>query len=259
MDVRIHRSSARLGAVVAEEIHEILLGAEGRELLLGIPSGRSAMPVLGALSPLLSKSQTSLRNTKIVALDSYVEQKGGVFRLIDDSLPHSAKYFMQRHIMQVFNRHLAVAQRLQPNNLLIPDPQQPELFDDMLRQHQGMDYLVLASGASDGHVGFNAPGSPASSQTRVVELPLTTRIDNLSTYPHLGSVEHVPTHGVTLGIEALASSKRAVLVIHGQHKSGAFEKIVESPTYRSEWPSSVIHLTPGATIHADVSAAHATP
>jgi phosphomannomutase len=53
----------------------------------------------------------------------------------------------------------------------------------------------------------------------------TTRIDNLRTYPYLGSLENVSAHGVTFGVDTLASSARTILILPGEEKATAYRRV----------------------------------
>jgi glucosamine-6-phosphate deaminase len=106
----------------------------------------------------------------------------------------------------------------------------------------GVDLFVLATGATDGHIGFNPPGSPAHSRTRVVKLAEPTRRDNLHTFPTFGHrLDRVPKYGVTVGIGTIRDlSKRAVMVAHGAHKADAVERVAAADGYEPQWPATVL-------------------
>ena len=55
---------------------------------------------------------------------------------------------------------------LPDESVWFPDPRDPAAYDARIADTGGLDLFLLASGASDGHVAFNPPGSPRASRTR---------------------------------------------------------------------------------------------
>ncbi len=116
--------------------------------------------------------------------------------------------------------------------------------------------FILASGASDGHVAFNPSGSEQDSDTRVIRLAEQTRQDNLHTFPEFKSLDEVPRYGISVGVGTIVNqSKAAVMVLVGEGKRLAFEKITAARSYDPAWPSSIIVECPNAALHADAAAA----
>jgi glucosamine-6-phosphate deaminase len=122
-----------------------------------------------------------------------------------------------------------------------PDPKDPAAYDRRIAEAGGIDFFLLASGASDGHVAFNQPGAPRDSRTRVVPLSEATRRDNLKTSPSFGSLENVPSRGVTVGIATIAAAREAVMVVWGESKRLTLTRMRAADRYDSSWPATVIH------------------
>ena len=104
-----------------------------------------------------------------------------------------------------------------------------------------VDGNVLASGASDGHVAMLGPGAPRDGRTSVVPLAETTRRDNLRTFPEFESLDDVPTHGVTVGLQTIMDARALRLVIHGDDKRAAIERLLALDGYDPTWPVSIVH------------------
>lgn len=121
-----------------------------------------------------------------------------------------------------------------------PDPNEPEQIEETLGELGGLDMCILASGSSNGHVGFNNPGAPRESTTRIVELPQETKSDNIRTYPHLSSIDNVPSYGVTLGIDTLSRARRSVMFLLGEEKTRAYDRIRGATKYEADWPATII-------------------
>ncbi len=100
---------------------------------------------------------------------------------------------------------------------------------------------MLASGASDGHVAFNPPGSSRENRTRIIPLSEETRRDNLQTFPAFGTLEVVPTHGISVGIDTITSAKESAMVVWGSGKRLTLTRMRSAERYEPEWPATVIH------------------
>ena len=136
-----------------------------------------------------------------------------------------------------------------------PDPHDPAAYDARIADAGGIDFFLLASGASDGHVAFNPPGSPRTSRTRIVELSEETRRDNLQTFPTFGSLDQVPHHGVGVGIATIASAKEAAMVVWGAGKRQTLARMLRASRYEPDWPATIIHECANREIVCDEEAA----
>jgi glucosamine-6-phosphate deaminase len=248
LDTKVFPAGADLAVQLASEVLQGLAQAadEGRFYLLGCPAGRSGTETYRALARAAGDSKAPVHRLVLVALDAYVDADRG--HVPGDS-PHSCFRYMREELVEPL-------ERVPLDQVWIPDPADPGSFDDRIRDHGGVDLFLLASGSGDGHVGFNSPGAARDSLTRIVELPLSTRRDNLRTYPDFGTVDRVPTHGVTVGIATIADlSKRAVLMLPGKEKATAFRRVQNATGYDSDWPVTVIYECPRAGLYADEAAA----
>jgi len=126
-------------------------------------------------------------------------------------------------------------------------------FDRELVQRGGLDLAVLGLGPN-GHIGYNEPGSPLESRTRVVNLT-SESVRQAAAY-WSGDVS-VPGEAVTLGVGTLLEAKRIVLIVSGDAKSAILRRALEeSPS--AEVPASWLRLA-GDRLHviADREAAKA--
>lgn len=232
-------SPLEIGNFVARQIIDDIEQAsiQGREFVLGCPGGRTPRVIFQALAQEVEKRNISLNHVNIAMMDEYVVENQGKFSNIDPAAHYSCARFAQLEIGHPLNTAAGSTRELK--SVRIPDAQRPEEYENWLRE-VGIDFFILASGASDGHIAFNPPGSARESKTRVVEVALSTRIDNLGTFPEFKSVEDVPQYGVTVGIDTIASlSKRVVMVMHGKHKKKAVSELLKRRAYDSDWPASV--------------------
>jgi len=104
-------------------------------------------------------------------------------------------------------------------------------------------------------VAFNPPGSPRASRTRVIQLSEETRRDNLQTFPAFGALSAVPHHGVSVGIDTIASAREALMLVWGAGKRLTLARIAGADRYDATWPATVIHECAAREILCDADAA----
>ncbi|WP_036528097.1 6-phosphogluconolactonase [Nocardia sp. CNY236] len=228
----------QLGAALAARITAEVATARSsdRPYVLGCPTGRSPASTYAALAA----RRPYVEHVVIVMMDEFVV--GG--REIDPHMSHSCL----RYAREVIAGPLGIPDE----RVWLPDPAAPAAYDDRIAAVGGIDLFLLASGATDGHVAFNPPGTPADSITRVVELAETTRRDNMSTFPALRRLDDVPRHGVTVGIDTIRRhSRSAVMIAHGTQKATTVEHLVEAQCYDEWWPASIIAECANAELWID--------
>ena len=259
--VIVHGTAQEVGKAVAATL---LLGfvdavRNGKSYLLGCPGGRSPKPVYEALGSRLAVKPVDLSRLVIVMMDEYLVEAGGKLEACHPGTHFSCRGFAARDIAGVLNACLPAPWRIRPENVWLPDPADPAAYDKRIAAAGGIDHFLLASGASDGHVAFNPPGSPRDSRTRVVALADETRRDNMATFPEFRSIDDVPRHGVSVGIETIAGQSRAAtMLLLGEGKRQAFDRIKAASDYQPDWPATVVAACRNATIVADRAAAGAS-
>lgn len=234
--------------------------SEGRRFLIGCPSGRSPSTTYAALARIVADHQLDLSHLVVVMMDDYlVRSASGDFVHEDDHAAHSCIRFGREEIVDALSAAAGPGRGVTADRLWFPDPADPAAYDALIRDAGGIDLFLLATGASDGHVAFNPPGSSPESRTRVVELPVATRTDNLGTFPSFGGDLHqVPTHGVTVGIATITELSRAVIMlVHGAGKGQATARLIAANGYDNSWPATVFAACRDPQLFVDVAALEA--
>lgn len=242
--------AARLLGMIAEA------ASAGQGFLLGCPGGRSPRPAYQAMGRLLAEKPQDISHVTIVMMDDYlVETAAGLDHVPVDS-HFSCRRFAYEEIVGVLNAGLPENYRIPVRQIWFPDPKDPAAYDARIEVAGGIDLFILASGASDGHVAFNPRGSGRWSRTRVVPLADETRRDNMKTFPDFRSLDEVPGFGVTVGIDTIARlSKAAVMIVWGDGKRLAYDRLIAAPDYDPDWPASVVAACRSGEILADRAAA----
>jgi glucosamine-6-phosphate deaminase len=207
------------------------------------------------MARLLAKNPQDISHLVLVMMDEYLVKAGAAFQYASATEPWSCHHFARTEIVDRLNAGLPQARRLGEESVWFPDPRSPAEYDARIAGAGGIDMFLLASGASDGHVAFNPPGSARESRTRVIPLSEETRRDNLQTFPAFGVLANVPSHGISVGIATIASAKAAVMIVWGAGKRLTLSRMLSASRYEAAWPATVIHEFEAGEILADVDAA----
>ena len=120
---------------------------------------------------------------------------------------------------------------IKPENINIPSGEvSPEKlrkscisYENKIKSAGGIDLQILGIG-TNGHIGFNEPGSHLNSETRTITLDHLTRFDAA---PAFQGIENVPRKAVTMGIQTILNAKRVLLMAWGSYKAEIIQKAIE--------------------------------
>jgi glucosamine-6-phosphate deaminase len=256
LPLTVARDADGVGEWVADQILERLAATDpGRCFYLAGPAGRTPTTTYAALGRLAGARRIDLSRLVVVMMDEYVHPGPVGFELCDPAAHYSCVRYFTQHLLGTVNAHLPVGRALRAEQIRCPDPNDPEAIDRELAAVGGADVFLLASGATDGHVAFNPPGTPLDSATRVEALAESTRRDNLSTFPEFGSLDAVPTHGVTVGLASVTRAKHAMMLLIGAHKRPALHRLLASDDFDPEWPATVVYRCDAPVLIVDQAAA----
>ena len=215
----VYPTSDEASKAVAGEIASLIRSCRetGRQAVLGLPTGSTPMAVYDELVRLHRDEGLSFSNVVTFNLDEYWPMQPEELQ--------SYRRFMHEHLFD----HIDI----DPANIHIPDGTIPlDAVDDFCRAYErqieeagGIDLLVLGIGRT-GHIGFNEPGSPRDSRTRLITLDRVTRMDAASDF--FGEW-NVPRKAITMGVGTILDARRLILLAFGEHKARVIRKAVEEP------------------------------
>jgi glucosamine-6-phosphate deaminase len=237
-EVIIVPDSESAGALVADEI--VRLVGERADAVLGLATGSTPLPVYRALKPRFEGVDVS--RVRGFALDEYVG--------LDPAHPESYRSVITREVVEPLG--------LDPAFVRTPDGSADGIehagtdYEAAIAAAGGVDLQILGIG-TDGHIGFNEPGSSFASRTRVKTLTQQTRADNARFFD---SIDDVPMHCITQGLGTILGARHLVLLAFGAEKAAAVAGAVEGPVTAS-LPGSAIQLHPHVTVVIDEAAASA--
>lgn len=255
--LHVFPSPAEIGRHVAELLLRRIEAARsaGARFLLGCPTGRTPRPVFDAMATRLGDRRQDLSHVSLVMMDEYLIPGPDGLQYAPAGEPWSCHHFAREVIVDPLNAALPANRQLQTGSVWFPEPGAPEAYDARIAEAGGIDLFMLASGASDGHVAFNPPGSDRDSRTRVIELSEETRHDNLQTFPSFGTLDKVPHHGVSVGIGTITSAREAMMIVWGAGKRRTLARMLATERYEAEWPATLIHECASREIVSDAACA----
>jgi glucosamine-6-phosphate deaminase len=212
--------------------------------VLGLATGSSVELVYAELAALISADpalRAGIRRAQGFALDEYVGLPAGD--------PNS--------YLTTLERQLAVPSGLPLDRLHVPSgsiTEDPGRYDEQISAAGGVDVQLLGIGGN-GHIGFNEPGSPLDSGTRMITLDERTRRDNARFF---ASLAQVPTQAVTQGIGTILRARRLILLAFGEQKRKALAAALTGPV-TPQLPASALQCHPDVIVLADPDAASLLP
>ncbi len=238
MEVVILPGSKAIATLAADTVEQLL--RRKPDAVLGLATGSTPLPVYAELAQRHQRDGLDFSRARGFALDEYVGLPAGH--------PESCREVIRREFTEQVN--------IIPANVHCPDgaaadiPAACQGYEDAIRNAGGVDLQLLGVG-TDGHIGFNEPGSSLASRTRIKTLVEQTRRDNARFF---GSVAQVPHHVLTQGLGTILDARHVILIATGAQKAQAVRDLVEGPV-AAICAASVLQLHPHATILVDEAAA----
>src|SRR5665647_3927096 len=228
-----------LVALAAGAIESLL--AAKPAAVLGLATGSSPLGIYDELVRRHLDGRVSFSRARAFLLDEYV------------GLPpdHPERY------RNVIEQEIASRVDFAPDAVQGPDGLAEDVaaacaqYEAAIVEAGGVDLQILGIG-TDGHVGFNEPGSSLASRTRIKTLTEQTRVDNSRFFE--GDLSQVPDHCLTQGLATIMGARHIVLIATGRAKAEAIHHLVEGPV-SALWPATILQHHPHVTVLVDGPAA----
>ncbi|MGH9475417.1 MAG: glucosamine-6-phosphate deaminase [Terriglobales bacterium] len=227
-------------AAAADVVAEVLRAKPAARI--GLPTGESPLPVYAELRRRHSAGGLDSTGMRLVMLDEYLDPPR-------ESLTS----------WSWLGRELLVPLGVTPERVLRLPWQGAGIeaacaeFERELARGGGCDLQLLGLGAN-GHIGFNEPGSPLDSRTRVVVLTPATAAVNRAYWN--GAFE--PERAVTQGLATILSARRILLLVRGGAKAAILRRALLGPS-GGELPGACLRTAASLQVLADEAAAAALP
>ena len=211
---------------------------EKPNMTLGLATGTTPIPLYKNLIEAYQNKQVSFKDITTFNLDEYIG--------LDKTHKASYAYFMRDQLFDHID--IKLENTFIPSGILEPQIAISE-FQKALDAHQ-VDIQLLGLG-SNGHIGFNEPGTPFNSTTHQTDLALSTIEDNSRMFD---SIDDVPTQSITMGIQDIMRASKIILIATGEQKAEAVYGMIHGPVDEN-LPASILQKHNDVVIYLDEAAA----
>lgn len=220
-----------------EEIKKTV--TEKPDAVLGLATGSSPVGLYQLMIKDHQENGTSYRKVRTFNLDEYVG--------LPKDHPESYYSFMHRNLFDGLD--------IKEENIHIPSSEgdlqeKCEQYNAALEETV-IDVQILGIG-SNGHIGFNEPGTSFDSVTHIVDLKPSTIRDNARFFDD--DISKVPTKAITMGISNVMAAKKIILLANGENKANAIQACVMGPVTENV-PASILQEHPDVIMIVDRTAA----
>ncbi|MEO8174648.1 MAG: glucosamine-6-phosphate deaminase [Sediminibacterium sp.] len=229
---------------VAQEIADLIREKQKKKekCVLGLATGSTPKTLYAELVRMHREEKLSFKNVISFNLDEYYP--------IDNDALQSFNRFMQVNLFD----HIDI----NPKNIHIPNGETTKedikahclQYEKKIKDAGGIDLQILGIG-TNGHIGFNEPGSGIYSKTRLITLDNSTRIVNSYEF---ANISEVPRLAITMGISTILKSKKIILMAWGPAKAAVIKQSVEDDD-TEQVPASLLQNHDNVNFIVDEAAA----
>ena len=237
MKARVFPDYEAMSAAAADVLAQRL--EENPSAVLMLPTGTTPLGMYRRLVEMHRSEGLSFARATFFNLDEYLG--------LAPEHPASYHVYMKKHFYCLIDAD--------PTRTFVPDgaasdPEaECERYEAAIKESGGVDVCVLGIGRN-GHIGFNEPGAPFDSRTRVVRLSESTRRVNAGDF----EADRAPERAITVGMATIFESGEVLLLASGTNKAGAVAAAVEGNVSESV-PASMLGRHHGAVLFLDEDAA----
>ncbi len=220
-----------INKMVSKEITKLV--KNNPNAVLGLATGSTPLGIYENLVLDYEENNTNYENVTTFNLDEYVG--------LEPTHEQSYHTYMRENLFNHININL--------ENTHFPSLKDPKAYTKLLKE-KSIDIQLLGVG-SNGHIGFNEPGTSFESETSYVTLAESTIEDNKRFFD---SIDDVPKAAVTMGLKDIMSAKRIMLVAFGKNKAQAIKQLINGKEDEA-WPLTILKRHPYVTVYLDKDAA----
>ena len=203
------------------------------DCVLGLATGSTPVGAYEELIKMNKAGDIDFSAVRSVNLDEYVG--------LDGTNDQSYRYFMDVNLFDHVN--IDKANTYVPSGIAEDFEKEAAEYDARIEAFGGIDLQLLGLGL-DGHIGFNEPDEIFIKPTHTVVLDESTIKANARFFE---KEEDVPRSAITMGMGAIMSAKKVVLVANGKKKEEILKKAFFGPITPLV-PASILQLHPDVTV-----------
>ena len=225
-NIIIRDTYEELSAEAFKPVKEVL---KKEHPVLGLATGSSPVGLYKEMIRDHKENGTSYQNVVTFNLDEYVG--------IPQNHAQSYYTFMHENLFNYIDcpeSHIHV-----PEGFRKDEEQACVDYENALKQYS-VDIQVLGIGR-DGHIAFNEPGTPFTSETHLMDLTEETRTDNAQ-------------KAITQGLASIMRAKKIILIATGENKAQAVYDMIKGPK-STNCPASILQDHADVRVYLDKAAA----
>jgi glucosamine-6-phosphate deaminase len=206
------------------------------DAVMALPTGQTPLGLYAELVARAGSKRLSFAQSRFFNLDDYLGLSAGH--------PLSYARFLREHFLDPAGVPREHVRLLQGDAVAIEA--ECGAYEAEIAAAGGLDLAILGLG-TNGHIGFNEPGSDWTARTHRVSLSRETR-DTHVAQTHGRFV--IPEYGITVGIATILAAREILLMVSGSAKAGAlaaFRRGIPDP----KWPVTALLGYPNLTVLAD--------
>lgn len=206
--------------------------------VIGLATGNTMVPVYAAWVSMARERAINHDKCFFFMLDEYLD--------IPTEHPSSFKSYLQKHLFNPLEIH--------EDQIAYPPVHSPSLaeagaeYERTIQEAGGIDIQLLGIG-TNGHIGFNEPGSLGDSRTREVELTAETIAVNQKNFDG-----RMPTRALSMGIGTILESSALLMMASGNSKAPVVKHLLNHHD-DPECPATFLKSHPHFTLVLDPEAA----
>jgi glucosamine-6-phosphate deaminase len=239
--VRIRVFSTPRAAAHALAGHIAHAVAANPRLVLGLPTGRTPIPLYRELTALCRSYRIDFSRTTTFNLDEFLG--------VPAHHPGSFRAFMQRHL---FDRVNLPPRRIHFLNGAARDATaECARYERAIARAGGIDLQILGLGGN-GHIGFNEPATTLRTRTHRTRLTPATRRANRFLFAN--RLAAVPHEALSMGMATILHARRVVVLVTGREKARSVDALIDGPL-TPKLPASFLQLHQDVEVWLDRAAA----
>jgi len=210
MQLRICENYDALSAQAATEIIDLV--KQKADAVLCLASGDTPRLTYSIAAKMATDQSVDFTRCTFIGLDEWMG--------IPPDNEGSCHYFLQHNVFEplnISNDHIHLFDGLSAN-----PKEECMKMDKAISDLGGIDLMVVGIGMN-GHIGFNEPAESFGQYSRVVDLGESTKLVGQKYFRQQTSL----TKGITLGLNHLLESKKAILVANGTKKADVVRKALK--------------------------------
>jgi len=180
-----------------------------RQKLVVLPTGNTPTGFYQEFTNYLLKNSKEKKRFFFTNLDEYL------------GIPHNSKVSFQSYLKKNISNKLKLSDRnFYWINNKTPIEKEKRKIDSIIKKYKKIDLCILGLG-KNGHIAFNEPG--CDWDLEFFDIPLTKVTKN-----DIRNLPFLITHGRTLGIKKILSSKKILLLVSGKKKEIPLQKLLKN-------------------------------